>query len=107
MLINTSTSFKKDDIITLKNILGEEIICKYVEESPTHYTIDKPLALGMGQNNQPQFMPVVMTGNIPGQVEFPKSCVMWAVPTQGEFGSQYIQVTTGLAVPGNNQKIIT
>jgi len=105
MLISTESSFKKDDIITIKNTLGEEIVSKFVSEDLTHYTIDKPLALGMSEKGM-QFMPVIVSGDIPGNAIFPKSMVMWAVPSKADIGSQYIQVTTGLAVPGNNQKII-
>ena len=105
MIINTGSSFKKDDIITIKNTLGEEIVAKFVEETLTHYTVDKPLALGMSQQGM-QFMPVVASGHIPGHLDFPKAHVMLAVPTQSEIGSQYIQTTTGLAVPVPNKKII-
>jgi len=106
MLINTSTSFKKDDIVTIKNTLGEEIISKFVEESDTHYVLSKPLALGMNQQGF-QFMPVVVSGvTDSSNLQFPKSLVMWAVPTETNISSEYIQVTTGLAVPGNKGQIL-
>ena len=106
MLLNTTSSFKKDDIITIKNTLGEEIVSKYISEDATHYTLDTPLALGMGQNGI-GFAPAVASGVMDGHLEFPKVLAMWAVPTNAEITSMYIQTTTGLAVPGGNQKIIT
>ncbi len=99
MLVNSNTKFSKDDVITLKNILGEEIVCKFVSETPTHYTINHPVALGMGQQGM-QFMPPVVSADVSnGDLEFAKAHVMWAAKTQAEIESAYVQATTGLAVP--------
>jgi len=105
MLINSSTNFKKDDIITLKNNLGEEIICKYIEEDSTHYTINHPVALGMGQQGM-QFMPPVVSADMTGDVKFPKAFTMWFGPTIPEIQTAYIQQTTGIAVPTESAKKI-
>ena len=98
MLINSNSDFKKDDIITIKNILGEEIICKYISEDSTSYTVNRPIALGMSQQGM-QFIPPVVSGEVDGDMKFQKAHAMWVTLTQSEIQSAYVQQTTGLAVP--------
>ena len=49
MLVNSESRFKKGDIIAIKNILVEEIICEYIEEDATSYTVKTPFAMAMSQ----------------------------------------------------------
>lgn len=106
MLLNTTSSFKKDDIITLKNILGEEIMCKFVEEDSTHYTISDPWALGMSQQGM-SLMPPVVSGDMSGTVQFAKAHCMWAVKADEKFVPGFIEHISGIAVIPKGSKIIT
>lgn len=106
MLINTSQTFKKGDVITLKNILGEEIMCKFVEEDATHYTITDPWALGMTQQGM-SCLPPVVSGDLSGEIRFLKSHCMWAVPADEKFVPAFIEHVSGIAIVPKGSKIIT
>jgi hypothetical protein len=49
MLVNSESKFSKGDILAIKNTLGEEIICEYVEEDLATYTIKQPFAMALTQ----------------------------------------------------------
>ncbi len=105
MLINKESSFSKGDVITLKNILGEEIICTFVEEDSTHYTVTDALALGMSQQGM-TLTPPVFSGEISGDLKVQKIHTMWAVPTQEKFVAPYKQEVSGIEVIETSKKII-
>jgi len=106
MLVNSESRFKKDDVLALKNILGEEIICAFVEEDSTHYTIKKPFAMAMTQNG-PAFAPAVMFGDCDGEMKILKSQYLWAVPGNKEITAAYTQQVSSIMVPQKDTKIIT
>ena len=107
MLVNSESRFKDGDIITVKNILGEEIICTFVEEDLTHITIKDPWALGMSQQGM-QLMPVVVSGaEIKDSVKFAKTHAMWVIPTDEQFHAGYRKHVTGLDIVEQSTKIIT
>ena len=112
MLVNSESRFKKDDIVALKNILGEEIICTYVSESDTHYVIQQPFAMAMGPQGQGAgFAPPVMFGESPksykGVVDIRKDHCLFAVHAREEIIAAYKSETTGIMVPQKDTKIIT
>lgn len=106
MLINSGFSFSKDDILALKNILGEEIICTFVSVDDTYYTIKKPFAMAMTQNG-PAFAPAVMFGDMDGDIQVYRDHFLWAVKGNAEITAAYTQQVSGIAVPQQNTKIIT
>ena len=105
MLLNTTSNFKKDDIITLKNSLGEEIVCTLVSEDGANYIIKNPYAIGMTEKG-PMLVPPVVTGDMTGEIPFPKSHVMWAVPTDSRFQAGYTKEVTGIDLLVPDKKII-
>lgn len=105
MLINKESIFKKDDIITLKNILGEEIMCTFVEEDSTHYTVKDAYALGMSQQGMTLTAPV-FSGEIKGDLRLQKIHIMWAVPCQEKFVQGYKQEISGIQIVETSKKII-
>ncbi len=106
MLINSEPKFSKGDVITLKNILGEEIMCTFVEEDNTHYTIKDAHALGMTQQGM-TLAPPVFSGELKGDLKLQKIHILWAVPTQEKFVPGYKEEVTGIQVVAATTKIIT
>lgn len=106
MLINTGTSFKKDDVITIKNVLGEEIICTFVSEDSATYTITNPLALGITQQGM-TLIPPVTSGELKGEMKFAKAHTMWATLTKDEIVTGYKSQISEILVVTKSTKIIT
>jgi len=105
MLINSGSSFKEGDIITIKNILGEEIMCTFVEEDLTHYTIENAFALAMSEKGM-DLLDVVFSGDMEGKVKFQKTHALWAVKTAERFLQGYAQKTGTVHVVTPDKKII-
>jgi hypothetical protein len=105
MLINSGLSFKESDIITIKNILGEEIMCTFVEEDSTHYTIENAYALAMSEKGM-DLLDVVFSGDMEGKIKFQKIHVLWAVKTSERFLQGYASKTGGIHVMTPQKKII-
>lgn len=106
MLINIGAKFKKGDVITIKNVLGEEIMCTFVEEDSSHYIITDAWALSLSQKGM-VLMPPVASGNMKGEIKFAKAHTMWATLTADEFIVGYKQQVTGIAIVTKSTKIIT
>jgi hypothetical protein len=95
MLMNTNTSFKANEIITMKLITGEEIITKYLEDAGFNYKVHKPLVLSVTPQGV-AMTPFLFTAEIEGSIEIPKSAVIAATPTEKSTAGQYIKGTTGI-----------
>ncbi len=107
MLINSGSSFSKGDTITLKNILGEEIMCTFVKEDITYYYITDAYALGMAQQGGMTLTPPVFSGEMTGEIKLQKIHIMWALPTEEKFIGGYKQEVTGIQIVAPSKKIIT
>jgi len=105
MLINSGSSFSKGDIITIKNILGEEMMCTFVEEDITHYTIKDAFALAMSEKGM-DLLDLVFSGEMSGEVKFQKIHTLWAVKTEERFLQGYAVKTGGVHVVTPDKKII-
>lgn len=105
MLIDSGTSFKKGDVITIKNILGEEIMCTFVKEDSTHYIITDPWALGMSQEGM-TLMPPVVSSEMKGELKFAKIHAMWAIASNDQFIPGYTKQVTGIEIVTTSKKII-
>lgn len=105
MLINSGSSFKKGDVITIKNILGEEIMCTFLDEDSTHYTIENAFALAMSEKGM-DLLDVVFSGSMEGEVKFQKTHALWAVKTAERFLQGYAQKNGGVHVITPDKKII-
>jgi len=106
MLINSGSIFKKGDTITIKNNLGEEIICTYVESTENHHIISDAWALGMTEKGM-QLMPPCVSADFSGEIKFPKSMTMWILPTDERYIPGYKQHVTGIEIVSASTKIIT
>lgn len=85
------------EVVTLKLASGEEVIGKLVEETDTHYVVERPLTLVM----TPQGMglqPWLLTVDAKKSIRFPKDKVVVCESTVKDMSDQYLQGTTGIAL---------
>ena len=91
-------NYKKGDIISIKLVTGEEVVAKFEEETETNITINKPMTLQLGPQGMgiSQFM---LTMDMDSKVSISKQNCLVIAPTRKEMSDQYIQGTTGIAMP--------
>ena len=91
-------NYKKGDIISIKLVTGEELVARFEEETDTDITVDKPMSLQIGPQGVgiSQFM---LTMDMNSKVTISKHNCLVIAQTRKEMSDQYIQGTTGLAMP--------
>ena len=91
-------NYKKGDIISIKLVTGEELVARFEEETDTDITVDKPMSLQIGPQGVgiSQFM---LTMDMDSKVTISKHNCLVIAQTRKEMSDQYIQGTTGLAMP--------
>jgi len=95
MLIETS--FKKDDIITMKLVSGEEIVARLKEETNDLTTVTKPMAAMMSEKGL-VLLPYIMTVNSENEIKFQKSSIIFIAKSLKEIADHYLQTTTGITL---------
>lgn len=85
------------EIVTIRLTSGEELITKLVEETETHFKVNKPMTLSMSQQGI-GMMPFLFTVNMDKDISISKSAVAVISSTASSFADQYIQGTTGIAM---------
>jgi hypothetical protein len=85
------------EVVTLKLTSGEELVAKLVEETPTHYKLNRPMVIGMGERG-PGLMPYLFTVNPEKEVKLLKTTVTVVEATDEVFAKQFVQSTTGIAL---------
>jgi hypothetical protein len=93
MLIDKGIS--AGEVITLKLTSGEELVAKLVEDAATHYKLNRPMVIGMGQQG-PGLMPYLFTVHPDKEVKINKNVVALAEATDKGFADQFLQSTTGI-----------
>ena len=93
MLIDKGVSV--GEVITIKLVSGEEVIAKLVEETATHYKLNRPMVLTMAQQGI-GMVPYLFTVNPNKDVKLNHSTVTIVEATDKEFADAYIQQTTGI-----------
>lgn len=83
------------EVITLKLTSGEEIVAKLVEETATHYKLNRPMVIGMGPNG-PGLMPYLFTVHPEKEVKLLKSTVTVSEATDETFAKQFLEQTSGI-----------
>ena len=89
------TPYKATETITIKTVAGEEIVARFLEETPTTITVQKPLAIvaspqGVGLG------PFTITVNPDSKIALNKSAVLFVHKTDAEMAKQYVQSTSGI-----------
>lgn len=90
MLIDKGIS--PGEVVTIKLTSGEEIVAKLVETAIMHYTLSRPMVIGMGQNG-PGLMPYLFTVHPNKSINLHKSTVTVIEETDKQFAEQYLQST--------------
>jgi hypothetical protein len=86
-------------IVSIKLITGEEVIAKLVEDSVMSYKISKPVILSSTSKGM-AFVPYLLTVSMDKDLVINKHAVVALSATDKDFANQYIQSTTGIALPG-------
>lgn len=112
MLISKNSGPAVGDVASLRLVTGEEIIGKVVENDLTSITITKPILLAVqmvqsSPNAQPQaalqFAPFMVGAEEGDNFLILKDKLLVApMKARKDVASNYIQATTGLAVPQNS-----
>tara|TARA_B000000460_G_scaffold219826_1_gene171063 strand:- start:80 stop:400 length:321 start_codon:yes stop_codon:yes gene_type:complete len=100
---------KKNDVVALKLVSGDEILAQWVDDDDNTITLRKPLALAMGPEGV-GLIPMMVSLDISATpiVSVNKDKVVMIISPNKILADSYVQATTGisLATP-NTQKIIT
>jgi hypothetical protein len=83
-------------VVSIKIINGDEIIARYEGEDTDTVTVNRPLALTMGQGGL-GMIPWIFLGDAE-TVTLQKSHVFFVIPSKKDAADQYIQGTTGIAL---------
>jgi len=94
MLINRGLS--SGDVVSLKLLNGDEIIARFESETADEITINRPLALTMGQSGL-GMIPWIFLGD-KETMTLKRSHVFVIVPSKKDAADQYMQGTTGIAL---------
>jgi hypothetical protein len=83
-------------VVSIKIINGDEIIARYESEDADTVTINKPLALTMGQGGL-GMIPWVFLGDS-DTITLQKQHVFFVIQSKKDAADQYMQGTTGIAL---------
>lgn len=96
--------FKKDDVIVLKTVSGDEVIGKFVEKkSDGSISIRRPLTMnlvmGPGGQGGVAMVPFMVGIEDNATLSFSKEHVIAVAKAQSAAANGYIQQTSGLTIP--------
>jgi hypothetical protein len=99
------------DIVTVKLVSGEEIVGKLADKSIDSIYISRPVQVAMQQVNANQvglaFLPVLGSINDSTTIQIPFSgMTIRPVKTNDEVKRNYIQATTNIITPSQEQRAI-
>ena len=83
-------------VVSIKIINGDEIIARYENEDADTVTINRPLALTMGQGGL-GMIPWVFLGDSE-TITLQKRHLFFVIPSKKDAADQYLQGTTGIAL---------
>lgn len=90
--------FSQGDVISIKFIGGEEIICRYESEiSNSEIKVSKPLAITLGQSGL-GMIPWIFLADTDAEVKIKMHSVAAITKPKKDACDQYLQGTTGIAL---------
>lgn len=95
MLINKGIS--PGEVVTIKVVTGEEIVAKYVEETPTGHKVSRPMVLSMTQKGM-AMMPMLFTVDPDSDILINSTSIVMMTTTDSDFAKQYTTSVTGIAL---------
>lgn len=102
--------FNQGDVISVKLVSNDELVAKFVEETPDTLTIIKPLLLNISfdeRTGKPglQMLPFFMLGaDTDDKITLKKNHILAMVNSRDDVKAGYIQNTTGISIPTGNEK---
>jgi hypothetical protein len=93
MLINKGIT--SGEVVTLKLTTGEEIVARFVEDTPQGHKVSKPTTItvtpqGLG------LVPFAFTVSNDDDIVIKEHAVIMITSTEKQFADQYLQGTTGI-----------
>jgi hypothetical protein len=93
MLINKGIT--NGEVVTIKLTSGEEIVARFVEDTPHGYKISRPTTItvtpqGLG------LVPFAFTVSSNDDIVIKEHAVITIIATEKQFADQYLQGTTGI-----------
>ena len=95
MLINKPR--QAGDIVSLKTVSGDELVCKLESETDTHYHVITPMVLA----HTPQglgLVPYMFTVDPGSVVMIDKRAVVTIINTHADMAKDYLSKVTGIAL---------
>lgn len=89
------TPYKQNDTVTIKTAAGEEIVARFVEETETDITLQKPMAI-MATQQGIGLGPFAFTISPDSKVRLNKNTILFVHKTDEEMAKQYVSSTTGI-----------
>ena len=91
------TPMKFGDIVSFKLNSGEELVARMDDETPTEYTLFKPMVL-IAQNNGLGLAPFMFGVSPDAKFKLQAHAVSCMAPTEGEIAKQYADQTSSFQV---------
>jgi hypothetical protein len=91
-------AYEPQTVVSFKLLSGEEIVSRVSEETDTHYSLTKPLALIATPQGGLGLAPVMFSVDPKNSLMLNKAAVMLHAKTQEELASQYMAQTSGLTL---------
>lgn len=97
-------NFNMGDIVVIKLISSEEIICKLLELTENYVKISKPITLNFTGNpisKEGGLIPLPWSLSIEenANIELKKDCIMFISKPRKEIQSMYLQITSNIVLP--------
>lgn len=96
MLININPGFTDGSIVSLKIANGDELIARYVSETPDTITINRPLAIAASATGL-GMMPWIFLGD-QETLTLKNIHVLAIIKSKSDAATQYMESTTGIAL---------
>ena len=99
---------KKNDVVALKLVSGDEVLAQWVEDDDNTITLKKPLALAMGPEGV-GLIPMMVSLDISATptVTLHKDKVIMIITPNKMLADSYVQATTGISLATPSSQIIT
>jgi len=91
------TPYKQFDTVTIKTTAGEEVVCRFLEETDKTITVQKPLAL-MPTQQGVGLGPFAFTVHPEAKIKLNKNAILFVHKTENEMANQYVSSTSSIMV---------
>lgn len=97
MLVNVSKQYNENDVVSFKLVYGEEIVCRFVKEDETSFTVTRPLSMAQSASGV-GLMQAMLTTNPDNDFIILKSHIVLHGLTEDAIANHHREITTGLKI---------